>query len=54
MKKSLENAYLQIKKQRKNRFRLRETIDVRDMEIDDIKFEIDKIKALSMMRVWSY
>jgi hypothetical protein len=38
----------------KERFCNRETIDVREMEIDDIKFEIDKIKSMSMIRIWNY
>ena len=54
LKKSLNLAYVQIKKYRRERFRLRETIDLRDMEIDDIKFEIDKLKTTPTMRLWNY
>jgi hypothetical protein len=46
--------YVEIKKLRKERFKLREIIDVRDMEIDDIKFEIDKVKTISKMKSWNY
>jgi serine/threonine protein kinase len=49
LKENLMKSYLRIKTLRKERFRLRETIDVRDMEIDDIKFEIGKIKTISSL-----
>ena len=54
LKKDLNEKYVKIKAMRKERFRTRESIDIKDMEIDDIKFEIDKMKTISRMKTWSY
>ncbi|OMJ70279.1 hypothetical protein SteCoe_31791 [Stentor coeruleus] len=52
IKEDLNKSYMRIKGLRKERFRLRETIDVKDMEIDDIKFEIGKVKTISSLYHW--
>lgn len=52
IKDDLNRSYVRIKGLRKERFRLRETIDVKDMEIDDIKFEIGKVKTISCLYHW--
>jgi serine/threonine protein kinase len=52
IKDDLTRRYMRIKGLRKERFRLRETIDVKDMEIDDIKFEIGKVKTISSLYHW--
>jgi hypothetical protein len=54
LKDSLEKTQAQVKGMRKMRNRVREIIDVKEMEIDDIQFEIDKIKSMSKLRVWRY
>ena len=43
-----------VKGMRKVRNRMREVIDVKEMEIDDVQFEIDKVKSMSNLRVWRY
>jgi hypothetical protein len=43
-----------VKASRKSKERGREAIDLREMEIDDLQFEIDKMKSLSNLRIWRY
>jgi Mg2+/Co2+ transporter CorB len=54
LKENVDKIYLKIKVCRKNRNRVREIIDLKEMEIDDLQFEIDKMKSISKLRVWNY
>lgn len=44
VKEELMKCYRNVKALKKERFRLRETIDINDMELDDMKLEIGKLK----------